>query len=258
LNIDKVGGQSKIILSIILLGTLFLSTPLALAQDCDPVYVYDGSVQIKTGYKGSNSYFKISLNGVPVNGWIPFNDDYHGWCVDIEQHVSANTWYDDSLLYSSLNPDIPSCMQDDEDWNKVNYLLNQIYADTLESPYDGASKEDIQQAIWYFTDAGYYVNKFTDDGWSGDSTIVNEIIDDVNANGEDFIPIQGEIFAIIIAPDGALLENPCSPNRHQLIIIPYEIPPCFEVPELPLGTITALLTPLAALGAAALRKRRDN
>ena len=69
-----------------------------------------------------------------------------GWCPDEHVYIYLGRTYD-AYLYSSYDPNLPSWAQDDEQWDYVNYILNHKHPD--------ASMMDIQQAIWYFTDAGH-------------------------------------------------------------------------------------------------------
>jgi hypothetical protein len=237
--------------------TFFVSSPLVFAEECEPVFVYDGVVKIKTGYIGAESYFDLTVMGVPVNGWIPLDGVYDGWCADTHKFVDGNTWYNNSLLYSSLDPDLPWCMDNDEDWDKVNYLLNQIYPSPVDPIYTAADKKDIQQVVWNLTDAGYVPNSYKgkNDYWEGDLGRINAILADVEDNYESFgVPQEGQYFAILVSPNGAL-GDPCSTCRHQLIFFPHPIPPCFEIPELPFGTLTALVTPIMAFALTYYRKK---
>lgn len=260
MNIDKVGSHSKILLSIILLGSLFLSPPLALAQECDPVYVYGGVVTITLDYPQDDCYFNITVTGVPVDSYIPQDGEYNGWCVDTGATIYPSLVYGESKMYCSIragmnDTSIPECIRSASEWNKTNYILTN-YLLGLKEPYISATVGDIQQILWHYGDDNYdYINSPEPSSPEPyNTTRIGEIISDADANGEDFVPSQNEYMAIIVDPHRNTGEDPC---KNQVIIIPFQIPFCYEVPELPLGTITAVLTPLAALGAAALKKRRE-
>jgi len=69
-----------------------------------------------------------------------------GWCID-QGHSMC---YDPMqvTLYSSYDS-IINQLYPDEDWDKVNYLLNH--------KHPSASVMDIQNAIWYFIDIPFVI-----------------------------------------------------------------------------------------------------
>jgi hypothetical protein len=59
--------------------------------------------------------------------------------------------------------------------------------------------------------------------------------------------------AVIVDPHWLTDDYPCI---HQLIVIPVIIPPDFDIPEFPLGTLTAVLAPMAAFAFITYKRRR--
>ena len=125
------------------------------------------------------SYFKTTLSNVPAGDYNVENGDYVGWCCDLEHSINPGQLYT-VTLYSSYDPTMPSYFAD-EDWDKVNYLINHKVD---HEPY---TWEQMQDAIWYFIDGGY----------SGTDPKVWEIINDADVNGDGFIPQTGQWIAVI-------------------------------------------------------------
>ena len=143
----------------------------------------------------TDSYFISTLSGVPA-GYDVGDASYPGWCVDMRYDIPRDT---DILvtLYSSLSP--PPALAS-ERWDMVNYILNNK---------DGLVMMDIQRAIWYFV-------KMDGIGWWNGvpSAGAQAIVDDALANGDGFIPGEGDILAIICVPE----------TDTQITIIEIEIP----------------------------------
>lgn len=145
-------------------------------QDCCPLLPPAG-FSMTVVYQGAapNSYFLTTLSNVP-DGYALENTTYLGWCTD-EAHTINNwtTYY--PTPYSSYDPNLPVHAQDD-DWDKVNYILN----------HKQGNKNDIQAAIWYYVNGGYYPT----------SDAGQAMVDDAEANGEGYIPPDGSPVAIIL------------------------------------------------------------
>lgn len=148
------------------------STPLG-NSDCNSISLPSNPVTMSV-VVGSNSYFITILSDVPLDYDVT-NGDYLGWCVDEEHSISNGIEYP-VYLWCSYNPLIP---WPDDDWDMVNYLINHKNS--------SASKEDIQDAIWYFVDGENY---------PADPEAAS-MVDDALANGEGFMPSIGEWCAIL-------------------------------------------------------------
>jgi hypothetical protein len=131
----------------------------------------------------SNNYFDLELWNVG-SGYDISDGVWTGWCADEHVYIYLNTNYT-ANVYSSLDPDLgtkcPYCVND-EQWDYVNYILNH--------KHPNASMDDIQQAIWYFTDLGYPMP--TDPEAAA-------MVNDALAHGADFRPMPGDIGAVILA-----------------------------------------------------------
>jgi hypothetical protein len=154
----------------------------------------DDLVDMKITYPQPDSYLELTLENAGI-----LNGMYDAWCVDVDQSIDNNTWYE-ALLYSSYEDLSGLEFEHPENFDKVNYLLNNFYAGKLVEPLsaicapaascgavkppESLTKGDIQRAIWTLID-----DNLTTMGlgpWSQDR--VNAILCDVNANGEGFIP----------------------------------------------------------------------
>jgi len=145
-----------------------------LNMDCTMLQIPEEFVTMTVQYLGTYAYFDVELTDVPM-GYDIVNGYYRGWCVDQNHTISSNVDYDVEL-YCSYDPDSP---WPDDDWDMVNYLINNKHPD--------ASVMEIQQAIWYFVNGGHIPP--TDLGKS--------MIENATLYGEGFMPTEGEYCAIL-------------------------------------------------------------
>ena len=150
---------------------------------------------------GPSGYWETILYNVP-DGYIVDDGDYIGWCVEQFYHyISPGAEYTVGL-YSSYDQGLPDYAQDD-DWDKVNYILN----------HKQGSLQDIQTAIWYFINIKE-TPVYPAPGYARD------MIDAANLYGEGYVPAEGMPFAVIVD----ILSPDTSGARSQLTII--EVPMC--------------------------------
>lgn len=129
-------------------------------------------------FDGVASYFNTALSDVP-SGYDVVNGVYPGWCVDIRTEMIRSPAKHAVFLYSGLSP--PGNLAS-ERWDLVNYVLNHKQGSAL----------DIQEAIWYFVRM--------DGNYTPTSTLAWSIINDTIANGNGFVPGDGQAMAIICYP----------------------------------------------------------
>jgi hypothetical protein len=166
----KFARKSISILTVLLLSGILMTTALAFPISDVTMYVVDGT----------DSYFLITLSGIPTGEEI-YDGDYLGWCFD-RDHTMLRENYLTVELWSSLNPPVLQAPKVQE-WDKINYLLNNK---------DSYAIMDIQVAIWYFTDWWSY---------EGLSPSQKAIVDEVNANGDGYVPGPNDVFAVICVPE---------------------------------------------------------
>ena len=184
--------------------------------------VADDLPTITYKYPGKNSYYDITITYPDLT-----EVTYSGWCADATVYVDKPGYT--AILVSSCGLEMggiePEPYEDDENWKAINYLMNEWNSGS----YSGAIWVDIQQAIWYYADFGSY-DPFTTpvEPYNLDSSEVQKIIDDVDANWETY---EGP-------PCSTIIVHNKDPSGHQLLF--------FMIPEIPLGTIGAGLTMLSA------------
>ena len=161
----------------------------------------EGKVKITPCYPGTEfgepSYFDTTLSEVP-EGYSLTNGLWDGWCVDSNIGLQNGKTYEVSL-YLSTDPNLPEYAKDDEQWNYVNYILNKDYS------YLGGNYQDIQCAIWYFTDSDPQFGSAGTSHYTPE--ILEAIIDDAEANGANFIPSTGQWMAVICDPNNGEDQN---------------------------------------------------
>ena len=137
-------------------------------------------INVKVKSPGTNNnYFDITLSGVGSNHDIS-DGVWTGWCADKNVFITPGKTYS-MTAYSSYDTNLPTTAQDDEQWDKINYLLN--------NKHPSASMNDIQTAIWYFADSSY--------PYPSDPE-ARSMVDDANANGDGFRPGPGQWGAVIL------------------------------------------------------------
>jgi len=170
------------IVSIFILSGMYVVSETG-KSDCNPGISLPTEYITMVAEYGTDSYFNFYLSNVPP-GYDVSDGLYPGWCVQrdfmMDQGVLLTV-----ILYSSYDPDMPLYFQD-EDWDKVNYILNNKQGGRM----------DIQDAIWYFIGDKPYSSYWTE-----------QMVLDANENGEGFCPGPGEIMAVLIDNDGNLIYN---------------------------------------------------
>ena len=129
------------------------------------------------------TYFDTALIGIPFDpDYNVWNGLWPGWCVD-EGETAQNGFVE---LWDTYDPLMP---YPDDDWDLVNYIINYYHVgDVL--PEGSITWDKLQDAIWRFINGGY----------SGSDPVVTAIIDDAIANGEGFVPEEGQDCAILLWP----------------------------------------------------------
>ncbi|MCE2612396.1 hypothetical protein LVD13_05380 [Flavobacteriaceae bacterium D16] len=163
-----------------------------------------------TTVQGPDSYLNISIAEGPLAG------DYEAWCIDNDASISINSCYNGASLYSSTGMLPEGEYEYPENFDKVNYLLNQSIVGEA-CPSGGVyTYGDLQMAIWMLLD----------DITTGSTAGLGDYSEDCVNNlltfaeeGEGFTPDCGDIVGVIVDGDGI-----------QPLIIPFplECAPCDE------------------------------
>ena len=186
MRVERKMRKIKKILMIGIAVALTFSGISIEADDCNP------TVQLPSGYVtmlaelGASIYFKIYLSDVP-SGFDITDGEYTGWCC--QRGVFMSTGVNHTVaLYSSYDTNMPDSFKD-ENWSKVNYILNHKQDYNLD-------KTHLQSVIWYYTHVNYKLPSDT-----ASDADVQRLISNVDENGSDFCPEPGDVIAILVSCD---------------------------------------------------------
>jgi len=195
--------------TVLLLAVCFM--PFVNATTLTPsIYLPDGPVTMIVN-DGDASYFDIHLSDVPPDHDVA-NGDYQGWCAD------RSVWMPRGekltvQLYNSYDHSLPWALRE-RNWNKINYILNHN---------DGATKTDIQNAVWYL---------LGDNPYSSLSSTAKMLVDTAQ---DGFVPQPGELIAILAEP----IHNDSNPWPFQIAFVQVRLPSQEPTePEEPIQTTT--------------------
>ncbi|MGX1930486.1 hypothetical protein [Flagellimonas sp. 2504JD4-2] len=157
------------------------------------------------GVDADDSYFNLTIDNTELAG------DYGAWCVDVDLSLDADQCFE-ADVYSSYE-DLPAGkFEHPENFDLVNWILNQNFIG-MESQSGGAyTFGDIQWAIWeLIDDRNCQSCAYLGDDWS--RTKGQEIVDMALASGEGFEPGDGDALAVVLVPT----------NNLQSVFVPYEL-----------------------------------
>lgn len=131
------------------------------------------------------------------------NDVYWGWCVDHNHAMYSNHDYD-VKLFSTYDPNIEDPCDDPHlpiltngNWDFVNFMINQRHNPDPGGPWDvtwnGTYRDQMEEAIWYFTNGKAIVP----------GSISEDMVNYAIANGDNFVPCEGDWYGIVLVPDPA-------------------------------------------------------
>ncbi|MCD6218442.1 hypothetical protein J7L05_11390 [bacterium] len=151
-------------------------------QECTPavddwVVLPDFPVEmiVNPGYWAT---FDTELMNIPYGEYTVEDWWYGGWCIqeDVPMEYGTTLW---TYLYSSLAADLPP-EASGYDWEMINYVINH-------TPM-AATPEDIQEAIWYFTENKTEYPTDPEALW---------MVLAAEENGEGYSPVEGGTVAVI-------------------------------------------------------------
>ena len=214
-----------LLISIVLIG--FSGLAVFCAADTPPagatVEVLDWTY-FKDSDHSVDAYFNLYLNWtenpsapnpIYVQDWVP------AFCLDSGIFWGAKP---DKTVVASDDPLLPTYMED-ENLTVINYLMNQWHSDR----WSAAGWEEIQWAIWHYSDMSDPTGGGAYPSYNPGilATIISDIDDDIDDGTVDDWP--GPYTIYILDPGD---DNQDGVNDKQLVF--------FEIPEVPLGTITSL------------------
>ena len=171
--------MKKLVLVVAILSMLMLSGILMTAANAAPVFpnLPTSSVN-ETVVAGTTTYLDITLSSVGT-GFDVTSGTYSGWCADLDHNIDAGPTYV-VVLESSLSASLPLYFTS-TNWHEVNYVLNHEV---------GTDVNQIQEAIWYFTD-GYNPPTTDANAWS----MINSALANPN-----YTPGTGAMLAVLCIP----------------------------------------------------------
>lgn len=137
-----------------------------------------------------NTYFDVILTGLSPETDDLFDGEWPAFCADEEVNINVNNDYTIELWDSRDDLNMPSYATDDEQWDYVNYILNN-WKDVAPT----ANWQTLQAAIWEFTDSTH--NGKYNTYKNVDLAAFNAIVDDATANGFGFNPEAGQWLAVV-------------------------------------------------------------
>jgi hypothetical protein len=163
----------------------------------------------------ARGYVCAYLPEVTVTGGTTLDGIYPGWCVNTGTDINECEEYL-AAVYSSCGSIPAGLIDHPENLDRVNWIINQNFVGS-QSPggYGTYTFSDVQRAIWILVDD----NPDDPELWECDPDRVAEILAAAYENGEGFVPGPGDLFAIVLAPEGG-----------QVIIIVVPVP-CGEGEE---------------------------
>jgi hypothetical protein len=191
-------------------GAIHLSVVKFGGIDGFAFYLPDDPVQVKFKYPGTNSYLEVAISGANAGALA---GTYENWCVNTDYGLTPNETYD-ALLYSSYEPIPSGTVKKPENFDLINYLINNYKVGTVvelknddcttykneqgNAVSEAITMQDIQTAIWYLIDGGdAYFHQLPLD-WKQER--VNAIVCEVQQNGEGFEPDCGEKIVFVVVP----------------------------------------------------------
>jgi hypothetical protein len=198
---------------------------VVMTQAQDPYY--------NVKYPGWPMFFmKITLSGIDLTeSWVQDGEKY-AYCMEKAVYINYNVHYDCYMIstYDYDNAMLPGDVSDEE-WAKINYILN----------HKQGNYSDVNDALYVYTNDKTYAEV---------TPLAKAMIDAAEDYEDDFgeyRPGESEVMGVYL-----YIENFNIPGANynpwgQDLLIEVPVPPCFYIPELPLGTLTALGTMVAAL-----------
>jgi hypothetical protein len=185
--------KATLIIALLLIGVAAASDPLGLNLPTTPV-------TMNIANPGPVSYWSVTFSGIGA-GYDIENKNYPGWCADADTQITQGSHQ--TMLYSAYDSALPAQAQD-SDWDKITYMVNR-YRDNA---YPCANKYVIQNLVWYYMGDTY--------AWGTVNATCKALIKaDVDANGNDYMPGNGDIAPVVCYT----VEGTTTPALRQLIFV---------------------------------------
>ena len=143
------------------------------------------------GLDAIDSYFDIAIDDALLDGI------WDAWCVDQDLRLNDNECFEASV-YSSYEALPAGAFERPENFDQVNWLLNQEIVGKISSSGSAFTFGDVQRAIWYLIDDSNCV-LCEDLGPYSDERAL-ELMSYAMEYGEGFKPKAGQYLGIILIP----------------------------------------------------------
>ncbi len=165
---------------------------------------------VTVSYPGTNCYFNATVTGWPSG---PFTTS--AWCIDTDHFISPGRQYT-VTPYSSYETLPAGIVSYPENFDLINWLINQNYIGKTSACGGNYTSGDMQAAIWTLTESSVPASSLSTVGpWS--QCRVDEILAAARANGEGYTPPCGAYTVVVLVPiDGSqviiiALKADCTP-----------------------------------------------
>ncbi|MBO6589808.1 MAG: hypothetical protein JJ885_06985 [Muricauda sp.] len=145
------------------------------------------------GIDASGAYFDLTINDTELAG------AYAAWCMDFEAALNAGQCFEGNA-YSSYSVIPDSGIEQPENFDLINWIINQNFVGKASSGGELFTFGDVQYAMWVLIDnLAYDCNDCSNlNPW--EINRAQEIIDAALLNGEGYEPGIGDLLGVVIIP----------------------------------------------------------
>jgi len=140
----------------------------------------------------SGEYMDATISGINNSDYDLNDGTYGSYCFDRLTDIYVGQSYDMDI-YSSLYPALLPAYLQNEEWDRVNWLINHLgdYA---------WGWSDLQQVIWKLEDPSWGGTPYG--GCSAITSVGNQMYSDAVAYGDGFVPLPGGWAVVCFVPTG--------------------------------------------------------
>ena len=139
---------------------------------------------------GAPSYWDVTVLGTSI-----LAGQFDDYCIDTDHTASPGVTYTVDV-YSSYEVIPAGLVEYPENFDLLNYILNQGYVGTPSADGSLFTYGDVQRAIWTLIDDGLTTNGLG--AWS--QSRVDQILEDTLLNGDGYVPGCDDFIGVVLAP----------------------------------------------------------
>jgi len=140
----------------------------------------------------SGEYMDAIISGIAGTNWDLINGTYGSYCFDRLTNINVNTNYNMDV-FSSLYPQYLPLYLQNEEWDRVNWLINH-----LDDYAWGWS--DLQQVVWKIENSAWTGAAYG--GCAAITAVGTQMYNDAVAYGDGYVPLPGGWAAVCFVPTG--------------------------------------------------------